>query len=131
MWAGISVGIAAVVVCCVAAVAGLGVVVVGGARQVEREARRTVSDYLGDLRDGKPSAAYHRLCERSRRDESALAFSRRVGAYPVTDFRVGEVEMSQSDVMVAAEVEYATRGWRDREFVVQTEGDHMVICGER
>lgn len=131
MWLGIGAGISAVLACCVAAVVGLGVIVISGAQQVEREARRTVSDYLGELKSGKTSAAYHRLCDEIREEESALAFARRVGGSPITDYRVGKVEMSQADVTVAAEVEYASWGWRDREFVVRTEGDHMVICGER
>lgn len=129
LWIGIGAGILAVIVCCVATVVGFGVVVAGGAERVKRESQRTVTAYLGDVKAGKYDAAYRLLCEDLRKTETLAAFARREDG--LEDFKVGKATVAQSDVSVPAQVRYRDQAWQSRTYLLQTEGEQMVICGER
>jgi hypothetical protein len=129
LWLGLGAGAVAVLVCCVATVVGFGIVVAGGAERVKRESQRTVTDYLGNVKAGKYGAAYRLLCGDLRRTETLAAFVSREGG--LVDFHVGKATVDQSDVSVPAQVQYRDQGWRTRTYLVQAEGEKMVICGER
>lgn len=131
-WVGLGVGAAALVLCCIGAVAGLGGLIFAGVQAVNEQARVTVEKYLGALSQRKYADAYGLLCDDLQARESADAFARRLGRGPqVAGYTVGEPNIERTPITVPAEVRYDSGQARTLRFTLEQDRDNgqLEICG--
>jgi hypothetical protein len=131
VWIGLGVTALVLVLCCVGGLVGVGVLFAGGVREAKTQARQTVEEYLGALRRSDYRGAYHLLCESRTQDESLATFTRRSQQDPVTGFTTGAVTDANSELVVAATVQYTRQGSQPREYLVQAAFGEYTVCGER
>lgn len=131
VWVGLGVGAAALVLCCVGSVVGFGGLIVAGMQAASEQAKVTVGDYLGALKERKYAEAYALLCDQLQARESADAFSRRVAEGPqVTGYTVGKPETDQQPIIVPADVRYDSGRQRSLRFTLTQDRDNakLEIC---
>jgi hypothetical protein len=131
LWIGLGVGAALLVVCCGGAVFGIGALVVNRTSALRTEAVAVVRQYLNDLRTENFSGAYRRLCTSLRAGMSQAEFAARERSRPrVTDFAIGPVSISGTEVLVPAEVRGEDGSTRHPTFALIEEGEPpgLRIC---
>ncbi len=131
LWISLGIGALLLMLCCAGGIVGVGVLYAGGVKQAEAQARQTVGDYLGALRDGKYATAYRMRCRSLNRSEPLPDFVRRAESEEITSFSVGSATTRANDIAVEATVRYRELGSRQREYLVQPGVGTMAICGER
>ncbi len=132
LWIGLGVGAALLVLCCGGGAFGIGALVVNRTNALRTEAVAVVRQYLNDLRQERFSSAYRLLCASLGDNLSQAEYTARVRSRPrVTDFSVGPVTLSGSEVLVPAEVQGEDGSTRHPMFTLVEEGDPpgLKICG--
>jgi hypothetical protein len=133
VWIGLGIGALVFVLCCVGGIGGVGVFLAGTLQETRSQAKQTVGDYLDALQHEEYSTAYDLRCEDLTAQESLRTFTARVKSDPVLRYTVGTVDISGSDVLVSAVVQYSRRGEQDRRYVVAgsaQEAGGMTICSD-
>lgn len=131
VWIGLGVGAAALLLCCLGGVAGIGGLVVVGFQAVNEQARATVGDYLDALTAEDYVKAYALLCDDVQREESVQEFTDRISAGPrVTGYTLGEADVREV-VVLPVEVRYADGRQRAEQFRLVNDGDtgELEVCG--
>jgi hypothetical protein len=132
LWVGLGVGAAALVLCCLGGVAGLGGLIFASVQAANEQAKVTVEKYLGALSQRKYADAYGLLCNELQARESADAFARRLGRGPqVASYTVGEPNTSREPITVPADVRYDSGQSRTLRFTLKQDRDNgqLEICG--
>jgi hypothetical protein len=127
LWIGLGVGGALLLVCCVGGVLGFGLLVAGGNRIVESEAKAVVQDYLDSQRKGDYNRAYTLLCRDIINRLSEGQFEERVSAERVLEFSVGDVRITNRDIVVDASVRRES-GTQTEGYPVVQEGGVFKVC---
>lgn len=129
LWIGLGVGALALLVCCVGGIVGGVLLFAGGTREMQIQAKEVVTEYLGALTDEEYPAAYNLLCSDVTDVMPFQQFERRYRDDPVTDFSIGNVSASDSDLSVAAVVRFELRGTVQQEYLVRSTMAGMAVCG--
>jgi hypothetical protein len=98
---------AAVAVCFVGAIAGIGGVVVLGQRMIVESAQVAVEDYLTAVQAKDYAEAYEQLCDREQDRVSAELYAYNTEREPaIESFVVGEPDLTGADLRVPATLRY-------------------------
>jgi hypothetical protein len=128
LWIGLGVGGALLLLCCVGGILGFGLLVAGGNRIVEAEAKAAVQDYLEAQRRSDFPAAYDHLCRDITDNLSLEQFEERYGDSRVLEFTVDTVTITRVIVVYATVVRAGAES-RSEEFPVVQEGGEFKVCG--
>jgi hypothetical protein len=123
---------AAVLLCCVGGLFGIGGLVVFGTQMVVDEARTTVHDYLSAIEDDNFDAAYELLCDARRGQVTRNQFIDSVASWDFIAFDVGQPQIDSS-VTVPATLRFADHTSQDVRFFLDQDrktGDFKV-CGQQ
>jgi hypothetical protein len=128
LWIGLGVGGALLLLCCVGGILGFGLLVAGGNRIVESEAKAVVHDYLEAQRQSDFPAAYDQLCRDITDNLSLEQFEQQFGDSRVVEYTVGSVTITR-EILVEATVVRADSGSHAEQFPVVQEGGVFKVCG--
>lgn len=132
LWLSLGVAGAVLLLCCGAGAVALGGFFGFGFQALNEQAQVAVGDYLDAVVEGDYRRAYDLRCSRDRREESLAEFTGRVTELGrVESYRLGDLDISQSDLALPADVTYAD-GRRERLQVPlaqdQSTGE-LEVCG--
>lgn len=130
VWVGLGVGAAALVLCCVAGIAGIGGLMVTGVQAINEQAHATVRHYLDALVREDYAGAYAVLCDTAQRRESQRQFAERVSRGPrVVRYTLRETEIAEQ-IVVPADVSFVTGVDRELRFVLDqdTTDNRLEVC---
>jgi hypothetical protein len=131
-WLALGLAGAAVLICCVGGLFGVGGLVVFGTQMVVDEARTAVHDYLTAIRDDNFDAAYDLLCDARREQVTKPQFVDSVSTWDYISFEVGQPQID-SAVTVPATLRFADHTSEDVRFYLNQDrktGDFKV-CGQQ
>ncbi len=133
IWVGLGVGAAALVLCCLVGVAGVGGIMVTYVRAVNEQAQASVREYLDGLTKEDYAAAYGTLCNSAQQRESERQFADRVSRSPrVVSYTLHDGEATKSgQFVVPADVSFTTG--REQRLLFTLEQDvrenRFEVCG--
>jgi hypothetical protein len=130
-WVAAGLTAAAVLICCLGGIVGLGSLVVLGTRVTQQQAEQAVVDYLTALEQGQWTKAYGLLCDDVRRDTSLDEFTARYADQPrLVSFTVDGLNAVASGLVVTATLHDADGDTRRADFPLDqtADGDYRV-CG--
>jgi hypothetical protein len=129
LWIGLGVGGALLVLCCVGGILGFGVLVAGGNRIVQAEAKSVVQTYLQAQRDQDYPTAYKQLCQDTTRQISLEEFETRVSQLRLVEFTVGDVVITNEEILVDATTQREGETSRSEQYPVVQEAGVLKVCG--
>jgi hypothetical protein len=129
-WVGLGIGGAALVICLVGGVIGLGALVVSSEAARKDAATAVLNKYLTAWEHGDFEGAYNLVCERIRDETPLTQFSDGLRDEPLESYTLSPVEVAGADVYVPALLRFTSGGTRSERYsvVLDTTGDSFV-CG--
>jgi len=129
LWIGLIAGGLALVLCCVGGVFGIAVLVVGSTQQAKNQATTSVTNYLNAVHDEDWEAAHRELCSRLAARYSPEQLEVQEGQLRFTSYTLDEPVISDA-VTVLAHLNTSS-GEVQRQFLLESEGTRLAICGIR
>jgi hypothetical protein len=131
VWVGLGVGAAALLLCCLGGVAGVGGLLYTGIRALNEQARVAVGGYLDAVEAENFVEAYSRLCDDAKRQESVQQFSARLADEPhISGYTLYEASIAEQ-IVLPADVRYDTGQQQTLRFVLiqDTQTGELEVCG--
>lgn len=132
-WMAVGLSAGAVVLLCIAGVAGLGGVLYFGIQAVREQAQGVVVDYLTAVRDQEYGQAYGLLCDRLQATTTPAEFQRSFVDGPrIAGFEVGQPSLATPELEVPATIDYIGGDVRSVRFLMfqDTSTGAFEVCGE-
>jgi hypothetical protein len=130
-WRSIAFAGAAVAVVGIAAAAGVGALLVLGARMISDQGRAAVIEYLTAVQDQEYAAAYAQLCADRRERVDVVSYARQLDRRPaISSFDVG-TPVLDGELVVPATVRYRDGTSVQLQIVVAQDADTgaFEVCG--
>jgi hypothetical protein len=130
MWLGLTAGAIALIVLCVGGLGGCIALGVTAVQARSNAATKVVTDFLTAWEHNDFAAAYQLTCDDVRKQESLADFTGELSARQLSDFTVGDPDLSTSVALVPVRLEFAEGGFdTERYRVVVDKSNKSQVCG--